>query len=517
MTRSHGPADEDQPARIDPLLVLRLGRKPMNTPNQNADEGRTVVQPSTPTVSLEKLRNLFPQLEILEEVGRGGMGVVYKARHKRLDRLVAMKLIHPSLAADPAFAERFSREARTLARLSHPNIVTVYDFGEEDGLFYLIMEFVDGLNLRQVLRSGRLAPREALAIVPKICDSLQYAHDHDVVHRDIKPENILLTEDGEVKIADFGLAKLVGEHQDPVGFDRHESGAGHAKVHGTGTGRTPGGRRPPSRYLLPRRGFLRVAHRGIAIGPFRPAITKSAGGRPTGRSRTAGDGPRSRPALPTRRRNEDRRRIDLPACTKTSSWMRKQVVRLQTVLRRLHSGPEDLRLAYLSAGTLGLAAVLIAAGATLLGVFCVSFSFVFARATLAKSSNVGDLGPRQWLIYPTLILAYSVLLLTVLLWPLGCTLGATLPWADAAQSTEIDLGAVGRFPLWGFTAYLIVTSTSLWWALLGLTIWVRPKLVCTVFRPFADRFLGRHCLLFSVTSLLVFLAAVAVGGLALFG
>ena len=218
MTRSHGPADADQPGRIDPLLVLRLGCKPMSTSEENAEEGRTNAQPSAPTVTPEKLHSLFPQLEILEEVGRGGMGVVYKARHKHLDRLVALKLIHPSLAADPTFAERFSREARTLARLSHPNIIAVHDFGENDGLFYLIMEYVDGLNLRQVLRSGRLAPREALVIIPKICDSLQYAHDHDVVHRDIKPENILVTEDGEVKIADFGLAKLVGKHATHLGL-----------------------------------------------------------------------------------------------------------------------------------------------------------------------------------------------------------------------------------------------------------------------------------------------------------
>ena len=119
----------------------------------------------------------MPQLEILELLGRGGMGAVYKARQKQLDRVVALKILPPEAGRDPAFAERFTREARALARLNHPNIVAVHDFGEANGLFYLLMEFVDGANLRQMERSGKLTAAEALAIVPKICDALQYAHD----------------------------------------------------------------------------------------------------------------------------------------------------------------------------------------------------------------------------------------------------------------------------------------------------------------------------------------------------
>jgi serine/threonine protein kinase len=163
----------------------------------------------------EELAAHFPELEILELIGRGGMGMVYKARQKRLDRLVALKILPPSVSHSPAFAERFAREAKALAHLSHPNIVTVHDFGQTDGLFYFVMEFVDGVNLRQLLNSAKITPKEALAIVPQICDGLQYAHDKGVVHRDIKPENILLSKDGTVKIADFGLAKLMGyESQD---------------------------------------------------------------------------------------------------------------------------------------------------------------------------------------------------------------------------------------------------------------------------------------------------------------
>jgi predicted Ser/Thr protein kinase len=156
------------------------------------------------------LAGRFPQLAILELLGQGGMGAVYKARQLKLDRIVAVKLLPPEWGRDPAFAERFAREARALARLSHPNIVAVHDFGESDGLFYLVMEYVDGANLRHVLEDGPLNPARALAIVPQICDALQYAHEEGIVHRDIKPENILLDRKGRVKIADFGLAKLLG-------------------------------------------------------------------------------------------------------------------------------------------------------------------------------------------------------------------------------------------------------------------------------------------------------------------
>ncbi|MHB1037844.1 MAG: protein kinase domain-containing protein [Pirellulales bacterium] len=151
----------------------------------------------------------FPQLEILSFVGWGGMGAVYKARQKALDRVVALKILPPGIGGDPAFAERFAREAKALAKLNHPGIVTLYEFGQADGLFYFLMEFVDGVNLRHLLEAERLSPREALAIVPQICDALQYAHDQGIVHRDIKPENILLDRQGRVKVADFGLAKLV--------------------------------------------------------------------------------------------------------------------------------------------------------------------------------------------------------------------------------------------------------------------------------------------------------------------
>ena len=179
-------------------------------------------------LSPEQLTPHFPQLEILECLGRGGMGVVYKARQKSLNRLVALKLLAPESVQDAKFAERFSREAQALAALNHPHIVTVHDFGAVDAMlppeldapgsalaahsriYFLLMEFVDGVNLRVAMQAGRLAPEQALAIVPPVCEALQYAHEHGIVHRDIKPENLLLDKEGRVKIADFGVAKMLG-------------------------------------------------------------------------------------------------------------------------------------------------------------------------------------------------------------------------------------------------------------------------------------------------------------------
>ncbi len=188
-------------AGLCPACLLKQGAAADTEPPSGA-------APFTPP-SVTELAKLFPQLEILSLVGQGGMGAVYKARQKQLDRIVALKILPPAVSHDPKFAGRFAREAKALAKLNHPNIVTLYEFGQADGLFYFLMEFMDGMNLRQLLNAGRVTPKEALAIVPPICDALQFAHDRGIVHRDIKPENILLSKDGHVKIADFGVAKIV--------------------------------------------------------------------------------------------------------------------------------------------------------------------------------------------------------------------------------------------------------------------------------------------------------------------
>jgi serine/threonine protein kinase len=157
----------------------------------------------------DELADRFPQYEILDLLGHGGMGAVYKARQRSLDRLVAIKIIKPDAADNAGFAERFHREAKALAKLNHANVVGVIDFDEMDGLFYVVMEYVDGTDLRRLIESKTLAPEQAIEIIPQICEALQFAHDEGIVHRDIKPENILVDSRGRVKIADFGLAKLL--------------------------------------------------------------------------------------------------------------------------------------------------------------------------------------------------------------------------------------------------------------------------------------------------------------------
>ena len=198
-----GPIPADAPQGLCPKCLLLQASIP-------TEAGKGASSQSAPPTH-EELVAAFPQLEILELIGQGGMGFVFKARQSKIERLVALKILPQSLAADPAFAERFTREGRVLARLNHPNIVTIHDFGQANGFYYLLMEFVDGVNLRQAMRMGRFTPAQALAVVPHICEALQFAHNEGILHRDIKPENILLDSKGRVKIADFGIAKLVGE------------------------------------------------------------------------------------------------------------------------------------------------------------------------------------------------------------------------------------------------------------------------------------------------------------------
>jgi biopolymer transport protein ExbD/predicted Ser/Thr protein kinase len=198
------PVSDDALMGLCPDCLLRAGAGTMDTARSTAGKAGAFEPPSP-----EELGRHFPGLEIVELLGRGGMGAVYKARQKRLDRLVALKILPPDVGSEPSFAERFEREAKALAQLHHPNIVTLYDSGRADGLYYFFMEYVDGMTLRQLLEAGHVSPREALAIVPQICDALQFAHDRGIIHRDIKPENILINKEGRVKIADFGVAKIV--------------------------------------------------------------------------------------------------------------------------------------------------------------------------------------------------------------------------------------------------------------------------------------------------------------------
>src|SRR5437870_3346510 len=150
--------------------------------------------------------------EVITRIASGGMGEVYRAHDAVLAREVAVKILHPHLAGDRGFVDRFRREARASAILNHPNIVGVYDWGTTDGTYFMVMEFVHGTNLRALLaEAGRFEPSQVVEVAMPVLAALDHAHGHGIVHRDIKPENILIAHDGTVKVADFGLARAYAE------------------------------------------------------------------------------------------------------------------------------------------------------------------------------------------------------------------------------------------------------------------------------------------------------------------
>jgi serine/threonine-protein kinase len=155
-------------------------------------------------------RILGERYELIEKIGSGGMAIVYKAKCHLLKRHVAVKILRPELVEDESFVARFKRESLAAASLSHPNIVNIYDVGEENGVYYIVMEYVNGKTLKEYIREKeRLEWEEAVRIAAQICSALKHAHKNGIVHRDIKPQNILISEDGTVKVADFGIARAV--------------------------------------------------------------------------------------------------------------------------------------------------------------------------------------------------------------------------------------------------------------------------------------------------------------------
>jgi beta-lactam-binding protein with PASTA domain/tRNA A-37 threonylcarbamoyl transferase component Bud32 len=159
-------------------------------------------------------RVLSGRYELSHLVARGGMAEVYRARDQLLDRPVALKVLFPELSVDRSFVERFRREAQAAANLSHPNIVPVFDWGEDNGTYFIVMEFVDGRPLSSILRTaGPLHPDRAAEIAADVAGALSYAHRHGVVHRDVKPGNVLITEEGTIKVTDFGIARAVNTEE----------------------------------------------------------------------------------------------------------------------------------------------------------------------------------------------------------------------------------------------------------------------------------------------------------------
>jgi serine/threonine protein kinase len=165
--------------------------------------------------------------EVLDEIGAGGMGVVYRARDTRLDREAAIKALPEELAEDSERLARFEREAKLLASLNNPYIATVYGLEEVEGRRFLAMELVEGENLAERLSKGPIPVQKALGLARQIAEALEAAHESEVIHRDVKPGNIMIGEDGKAKVLDFGLAKaLQTDREDPRHARLHEPGAG---------------------------------------------------------------------------------------------------------------------------------------------------------------------------------------------------------------------------------------------------------------------------------------------------
>lgn len=184
--------------------------------------------------------------EVQTQVGAGGMGEVYQARDPKLDRTVAIKVLASHLLDSPTALARFEREARAVAALSHPNVLSIFDFGEQDGLVYAVMEFLEGQNLRELIRCGPIPLRQTLEIAGQIAEGLAAAHAKGIIHRDLKPENVFLTRDGKVKILDFGLARQLSSGAQPL-QEGSEVTRGTPEPSLTGTGLVMG----TTRYMSP--------------------------------------------------------------------------------------------------------------------------------------------------------------------------------------------------------------------------------------------------------------------------
>ncbi len=201
--------------------------------------------------------------EIQSLVGAGGMGEVYRAHDSRLDRTVAIKILPASFSADTDRMQRFAQEARAAAALNHPNILSIFDIGDEQGSPYVVSELLEGETLRERLRNGALSVRKAIDYALQVARGLAAAHEKGIVHRDLKPENLFITNDGRVKILDFGLAKLTrpeaverSRRADRPRGDRTGADHGHGRLHVAGTGARPDGR-PALRHLCLRRDSVR--------------------------------------------------------------------------------------------------------------------------------------------------------------------------------------------------------------------------------------------------------------------
>ncbi|HEX6231473.1 MAG TPA: Stk1 family PASTA domain-containing Ser/Thr kinase [Actinomycetota bacterium] len=216
--RSRRHAESPLPA--PDALGWSTGRAPGPCPHARQHGGATISRSTIPERPADRsdlafaLTTLDGRYHVVDRIAAGGMGEVFRARDAVLEREVAIKVLHRSLAGDPGFVERFRREARAAAGLSHPNIVAVHDWGAVDGIYYMVMEFVRGVSARDLLNAhGLLAPAQATDALLQTLSALDHAHRQGIVHRDVKPENVMVSRDGIVKVADFGLARAYADAQ----------------------------------------------------------------------------------------------------------------------------------------------------------------------------------------------------------------------------------------------------------------------------------------------------------------
>lgn len=524
----HNPDEQTSSADASRRVCLRCGSEiPRDHPSEICPE--CLLQPSPdrsggaawtvgpgqrwePPAAAELAKH-FPQLEVEELLGRGGMGAVYLARQKSLDRPVALKILPPEVARRPGFTVRFTREAQALARLSHANIVTVFDFGQTGPYAYLMMEHVDGVNLRQVLSDGHLTPEEALGIVPQLCDALQFAHAHGVVHRDIKPENILLDTRGHVKIADFGLAKLAGQigesaeltgaagvvgtmyYMAPEQIEHPDRVDHRADIYSMGvvfyemlTGELPLGRfLPPSQRVHVDVRLDDVVLRTLEKQPERrysrvedvKTDVHEIESTPGARAARAAPSPSTPQAWPDRIERYVRDGAQWMAVAGSAGWGRLAwgsqgpieplamgaiVVQLLSVMTAVNTRRDDEQA--LAFGFGGLVSLLL------------------ARLALRL---VGDapLSPlRQWMIRIPLAIVYVPVTLLVLLWPLVTGVALTEVFYDRADPFEARRILV----MVVFGTMLAITA---WWFVISFVAWMFPDLTRFLFRPFADEASGR--------------------------
>ena len=527
-----------------PRCLMQRVMAESRDPSQESES--TPKKPRFAVPDADELEPLFPQFSKFELLGVGGMGAVFRARQNSLDRTIALKILPRESGADPAFAERFAREARALAKLSHPHIVGMHDFGETGGYYYFVMEFVEGVTLREAIRKNSLTPAEALRVVSEICGALQFAHDQGIVHRDIKPENILLSKDGQVKIADFGLAKLLAlpESELPLTASRHIVGTPHymapeqmerplevdhrADIYSLGvvfyemlTGELPIGRfDPPSRKVIvdvrldevvlrtlqkePGRRYQHVSDVGHEVEHISGTHSHGPAAGVRHRVRAAKHWCQDRlaalkPAMP-------RGELQEPAAPATGVHRNGGVREFLSWLGgRVSAGgrafcsairPGEFFIAMVATGVFIAGFVEMAHSRRdddiVVGFLSIVLAFAFARGVMGRIGSWDELRPAQWLVLPPLTAGYLALGLLLLIWPgvMMALFGAAPLVIDVDPAWSffgedfVDPTRAEQIPrYWTLIVCCSVTTLTAWWIGLSLIAKIFPKTFCTVFHP----------------------------------